>query len=81
MNLALQILSILGAVLILGAFFSLQRGWWTSRGSAYLWCNFVGAAVLTVVAVVDRRIGFVVLELAWAAVSAVALFARKSRRR
>lgn len=61
--------SLVGAALVLGAFFALQRRWWTSRSLPYLWANFLGALLLTVVAVTDRRIGFVVLETTWAAVS------------
>jgi hypothetical protein len=64
-----QIVSLMGAGLILGAFFALQRHWWTSRTPGYLWSNFIGAVLLTMVAVVDRRLGFVVLEVTWAAVS------------
>lgn len=64
-----QGLSLVGAGLVLGAFFALQRHWWTSRSAPYLWANFVGALLLTVVAVIDRRLGFVVLEVTWAAVS------------
>lgn len=64
-----QGLSLVGAALILGAFFALQRHLWTSRSAPYLWANFVGALLLTVVAVIDRRLGFVLLEVTWAAVS------------
>jgi hypothetical protein len=64
-----QGVSLVGAALVLGAFFALQRRWWTSRSALYLWANFVGALLLAFVAVADRRIGFVVLEATWAVVS------------
>ena len=64
-----QGLSLVGAGLVLGAFLALQRHWWTSRSAPYLWANFVGALLLTVVAVIDRRLGFVLLEVTWGAVS------------
>jgi hypothetical protein len=65
MNVLVQILSLGGAGLILLAFFSLQRGWWKSHGRLYLWANLVGASLLTIVAVYDRRAGFIVLEATW----------------
>lgn len=69
MNVVVQLVSLVGAALILGAYISLQRGWWTQAGRGYLWCNFLGAAVLTAVAVWDRRFGFIALEVVWAFVS------------
>ncbi|UCF40135.1 MAG: hypothetical protein JSW43_10380 [Gemmatimonadota bacterium] len=73
MTVVLQIVSLVGAGLILVAFVALQQRRWSSAGAAYLWCNLVGALVLTAVAVVDRRAGFIVLEGVWAAVSLVSI--------
>jgi hypothetical protein len=69
----MQVLSLLGALLVLGAFVQQQRGRWKSDGPAYLWLNLAGAAALTVVAVWDRRVGFVLLESVWAIVSLLSL--------
>ncbi len=77
MNVLVQILSLGGAGLILLSFFSLQRGWWKSHGLLYLWANLIGALLLTVVAVYDRRAGFIVLETTWALVSAWGLVKRR----
>jgi len=76
MNVVVQLTSLVGAALILGAYVSLQRGWWTQTGRAYLWCNFLGAVVLTAVAVWDRRFGFIALEVVWASVSLWSLMRR-----
>lgn len=73
MEILLQVLSLVGAGAILGAYLAPQRGWWHRNGSAYLWCNLVGALVLSVVALADQRVGFVLLESAWAGVSLVSL--------
>jgi hypothetical protein len=74
MNLFLQALSVLGAGLILTAFYFLQRGRWASHGRTYLWANLLGALFLTVVAIADRRAGFIILESAWALVSLYGLW-------
>ena len=78
MNWILQVLSLVGACLVLGAYVALQQRWWSSTGSAYLWANLIGALLLTVVASIDRRIGFVVLEATWALVSFGSLVRRKA---
>ena len=64
-----QIISVIGAGLILLAFFLLQRGRWPSESAAYLWANFFGSGLLAVVAIWDRRLGFIFLEVAWALIS------------
>ena len=69
MNLMIQTVSLLGAGLILLAFIALQRKIWRSDTGPYLWANFVGSLLLTGVATVDRRLGFVLLEGVWALVS------------
>lgn len=76
MNGLLQLASILGATMILLAYFALQRRWWSSHSWLYLWCNFLGAALLTAVAIVDRRIGFIVLEAVWALVTLQTMLTR-----
>ena len=76
-NVLVQILSLGGAGLILLSFFRLQRGWWKSHGLLYLWANLIGALLLTVVAVYDRRVGFIVLETTWALLSLWGLAKRR----
>ncbi len=71
----LQIISIFGALAVLGAFAANQLGWITPSQLSYTLANFVGAAILTVVAIVDRQMGFVLLQGVWALVSLVGLVA------
>jgi hypothetical protein len=65
----LQIASLAGAALILSAYVALQLGWLSATDRMYNLLNLVGAALLAWVAITDRRIGFILLEVIWAAVS------------
>ncbi len=64
-----QILSLLGAALILVAYAANQRGWMGPERRAYSLINLLGALLLLVVAIVDQRVGFIILEVVWALVS------------
>jgi hypothetical protein len=69
-----QVIQIIGALIILGAFAGSQLGSLPTDSRRYLTLNVVGAAILTVLAVVEAQIGFVLLEGVWAIVSAWSLF-------
>jgi hypothetical protein len=64
-----QVLSLIGAAMILAAYLAFQRGWLERKHRLYHALNFVGSALLTVVAVSDGRAGFIILEGAWALLS------------
>ena len=64
-----QILSLIGAVLVLGAYLANHRGWIGPRDRTYNFMNFAGAILLAIVAVADRRAGFIVLEGVWALIA------------
>ena len=64
-----QILSLVGAALILGAYLAFQRGWLVRTDRRYHALNLVGGALLSVVAVADGRIGFIILEGVWTLLS------------
>ena len=65
----LQLISVLGALAILAAYAANLFGWIQPSNLWYSVANFLGSAVLTVVAVVDRQLGFILLEGTWALVS------------
>jgi len=65
----LQFVSILGALAILTAFAANQFGWIKPSQLSYAVANFAGAGILTVVAVMDRQVGFVVMQGAWTLIS------------
>ena len=62
----LQVISVLGALAILGAFAANLFGWIQPSNLWYSVANFLGSAVLTVVAVIDQQLGFLLLEGTWA---------------
>lgn len=64
-----QLVSLIGAALILAAYVALQRAWLPRESRLYNALNFVGSALLTYIAVKDRRMGFIILEAAWALLS------------
>jgi hypothetical protein len=70
-----QVIQVAGALLILIAFVSAQRGWMQPQSTAYLALNLVGSTILAVLAIVAAQWGFVLLEGVWAAVSAWGLAA------
>lgn len=65
-----QLLSVAGSLLVLGAYFALQRGRLTSDSRTYNALNFVGAGLMTWVAIAEWQIGFILLEGSWALLSA-----------
>ena len=64
-----QLISLLGATLLLVAYFAINQKWLKAQDRLYNVMNLVGGILLFWVAVVDRRIGFMVLEAAWAIVA------------
>jgi len=64
-----QLISLLGAVLVLAAYLAIGRRWLTPQHRAYNLMNLLGGLLLLWVAVVDGRIGFMVLEATWALIA------------
>ena len=69
-----QLVSLAGAALVLGAYLAINRRWLQTHHRLYNLLNLFGGALLLWVAVVDQRIGFVVLESAWALIAVPPLF-------
>lgn len=65
----LQAASVVGALLVLGAYALIQSGRVGARTPSYNWMNLVGALLLLWVALTDRRWGFILLEATWAAIA------------
>ncbi len=65
----LQVVSIVGAVLILLAYAAHQADWMGRDTYRYHVLNAVGAIVLCVVAVEAFQVGFIILEGAWTMIS------------
>ena len=68
-----QVISLVGAVLILAAYAGHQFGLIEHTDAAYSWMNLVGSLVLGIVAFRGQQWGFLLLEGVWATVSVVPL--------
>jgi hypothetical protein len=65
-----QLLEIAGAIMILAAFALAQFRGLDRHGYPFLLLNFVGAAMLTVLAAVHQQWGFLLVQAVWAIVAA-----------
>ena len=75
----LQIVSLLGAMLLLVAYACHQNGAMDSRKPMYNILNAIGSACLGYVAFFPFKIGFVILEGAWVAISIWALLRKDDK--
>lgn len=64
-----QAVSLIGAAMILGAYVALQTRRLDREDRLFNALNFFGSGLLTYSAVVDRNVGFIVLEASWALLS------------
>jgi hypothetical protein len=68
-----QIVSLIGAAMILAAFGAQQAGRLRPEARAYLALNLLGSAILTYFAVQARNLGLIALEGSWALISLASL--------
>lgn len=68
-----QVVSLIGAAMILAAFGAQQAGKLRPEAPTYLALNLGGSLILTYFAVEARNLGLIVLEGSWAAISLVSL--------
>lgn len=73
-----QLVSLVGAALVLAGFAALQAGRLDRTDRLFNALNFFGSALLTWVAVADRRWGFIALEGIWALLSLVPLLKKQA---
>ena len=68
-----QVISLIGALLILTPFAASQLGRLKTTQLSYQLMNFIGAGTLTAVAVLESQYGFILLEGVWTIMSLVGL--------
>ena len=68
-----QFIQVGGSMLVLSAFIAVQTRRMNPSSLAYLSLNFVGSAILAVLAALHREYGFLLLEGVWACASGVGL--------
>ena len=78
MDLTRQLISFVGALLILIAYVGHQMGWVNARRPAYNILNALGSAILWWIALHPFQIGFLVLEGVWTIISLWALLRPRS---
>lgn len=77
----IQVLSVVGALMVLAAYGLIQSGIWRELNPGYLALNIVGSLLLGIVAVVERQAGFILLEFAWVGLGLIGVVrAWKARR-
>ncbi|HET7205586.1 MAG TPA: hypothetical protein VFI95_03310 [Terriglobales bacterium] len=72
-SLARQVVSFIGAMMILVGYAGAQFSWMNPRKTTYNILNGVGSAILAYIALRPFQIGFVLLEVTWAVISFYAL--------
>jgi hypothetical protein len=69
-----QLISLIGALMILGAYGAQQFHKLSATSALYLMLNFAGAVILGIIAIRARQLGLSVVEGAWALISLFMLF-------
>jgi fluoride ion exporter CrcB/FEX len=78
---ALQMLSVAGALMVLAAYALIQSGVWRELDTGYLALNIVGSLLLGIVAIADRQAGFILLEFAWVGIAMIGVIRSLRARR
>ena len=68
----MQIVSLVGAAIVMFAYTMLQIEKWTQTTRAYLVMNLVGAVMLFCAAATHRDVGFMLLNFFWAVMTVTA---------
>ncbi len=74
-----QVVSVVGALCVLGAFMAIQSQRVDAENRVYLFLNLVGSIALGAAAVVMFNLGVILLNVVWALVSARALVIKRRR--
>lgn len=73
-----QVISVVGALLVLTAYAGQQFGLIDRTNPGYSWMNLIGSLILTAIALRAQQWGFVLLEGVWALASVPPLLTRRT---
>lgn len=76
---SVQFVSVIGSLLVLGAYVASQFGYLSVKGRSFAFANIAGSGILAVVAALEAQWGFLLLEGAWASVSLVAVVRQRAK--
>jgi len=68
-----QLLSLVGAIVLIVSYGALVNGYTTAKDKDYLWCNFIASTLMLVAALMDRVIGFILVNAVWLVLTAISL--------
>ena len=75
-----EIVGVVGAAIVLGAYFGLQSGRLAGDGVAFQVANILGAGAIALSLVYKFNLGAMVIEVSWIAISLYGLWRGLSRR-
>ena len=69
----IQIISLIGAFIVLVPFAAVQFNYLSSHSLAYQTLNFIGGVTLFSIAVIESQYGFILMEGVWSIVSLIGM--------
>ena len=79
MNVFIEIIGWIGAVLVIGAYCLNMYGYWKSDSLPYVICNIIGAVFFIINTFVHKAYPSMIVNIVWVIIPVIALFKKKKR--